>query len=144
MNRSMKLIMSSLILCASSSHAQIIVTLANNNSCENITGDWSGQGSAYNWLLGTCKYHGKGTISALDGQGNFTLLINADKDSGTVICPEHHTETLKGTCNNSVVTIKTDYGNITGNFTNESGNAKGTLTVSPGMDADILVQFKKN
>lgn len=145
MKRSMKFITSGAVMLFSiTSHAQILLHLSADNSCETVSGHWAGQGSAYNWLLGTCKYHGSGTISELDSQGNFSLMINADKDSGSMLCPDHHNEQLNGSCANGLVTIKTGYGDISGVFEQNTGSAKGTLSVAPGMEADVSVQFSKS
>lgn len=86
------------------------------NTCENVPGNWSGSGKATNWLIGECVYNGAGTISALDMDGNFSIEVNSDKRSGSLVCPEHNTTKLKGVCVNGVVTIKTEYGNLNGIF----------------------------
>lgn len=113
------------------------------NTCDQIAGTWEGTGRAYNWLIGTCIYHGTGQVSTVDSSGNFSVDASADKDSGSIVCPNHANETLYGTCVNGFVTIKTDYGDLTGTFTNTTGSASGTVTVSPGMSADVSVQFKR-
>lgn len=112
-------------------------------SCESVPGHWLGRGKASSWLLGTCKYHGWGTIAALDSTGHFTLNVSADKDSGSFVCPNHASEKLQGVCVNGVVTIMTDYGSLKGSFSQDSGDAKGKLTVSPGMEANISLQFQR-
>lgn len=114
------------------------------NSCTVIAGNWAGKGKATNWLTGECNYHGSGVVSAVDSNGHFTVDLVADKDSGSFICPGHATKQLAGTCNNGVVTINTEYGNLSGNFTQSTGDASGTLSVGPGLSADVRVQFYRS
>lgn len=112
------------------------------NKCEDVPGNWAGSGKASNWLI-ECSYNGAGTVSALDDAGNFAIEVDADKRSGSFMCPDHHSTRLKGTCVNGRVTIKTEYGNLSGIFTKNSGSAKGSLNVSPGIDVDVAIQFKR-
>ncbi|WP_392537523.1 hypothetical protein [Legionella sp. 227] len=114
-----------------------------SNSCDDISGNWSGSGKASNWLIGECVYNGAGTVSAVDKEGNLNIEVTADKRSGSLVCPDHNTTQLKGICVNGTVTIKTEYGNLSGIFSKTSGSAKGRLTVSPGMDVDVSIQFKR-
>lgn len=127
----------------SMSHAEFIFHLNTPNACDSISGHWSGKGRATNWLLGECSYHGSGEISTVDSTGHFTVNVTADKDSGSPFCPAHSTEKLNAVCANGVVTVKTEFGNLVGNFSDTSGSAKGTLTVSPGMDADVSIKFQR-
>jgi hypothetical protein len=113
------------------------------NDCSQLAGSWLGTGTASSWLLGECIYHGTGIMSSVDEMGNFTADVKADKDSGNILCPNHTIKKIKGFCFNGVVTLKTDYGHLDGDFTSSSGNAKGTLSVAPGVSADVNVQFIK-
>lgn len=122
------------------SHADFTFHSSAPNACEDITGNWNGKGTGSNWLIGSCVYHGIGTISALDSTGHFTLALDIEKDSGSFLCPNHATSQLSGTCINGVVTINTGYGNLTGNFSNNAGNANGTLSAL-GMSIDVTAQF---
>ncbi|PWY56466.1 hypothetical protein DGG96_02380 [Legionella qingyii] len=127
---------------ASISHADFTFYSGSSN-CEDIPGNWSGSGKASNWLIGECVYNGAGTVGALDSAGNFPIEVNADKRSGSIMCPRHNTTKLRGICVNGTVTIKTEYGNLNGIFSKNSGSANGKLTVSPGMDVDVAIQFKR-
>ncbi|CAM2968266.1 Uncharacterised protein [Legionella steigerwaltii] len=113
------------------------------NTCDEIPGNWSGSGKANNWLIGECVYDGSGTIGALDKDGRFNIAVESDKRSGSMVCPDHNSTKLKGTCVNGTVTINTEYGNLNGIFSKTSGSAKGKLSVSPGMDVDVSIQFKR-
>lgn len=113
------------------------------NACQDIAGQWSGKGKATNWLIGDCVYHGSGSTSTINATGNFTVKVSVDKDSGNFLCPKHVTQQLTGVCTNGNVTIKTEYGNLKGSFSQTGGNAKGTLSVAPGMDADVTMQFQR-
>ncbi|HHF7365234.1 TPA: hypothetical protein ACPSKY_000327 [Legionella bozemanae] len=112
------------------------------NSCDDVPGNWIGSGKASNWLI-ECVYNGSGTVSTLDSAGNFNIEVSADKRSGSILCPDHHTTKLMGVCANGAVTIKTEFGNLNGIFTKNSGNAKGRLNVSPGVDVDVAIQFRR-
>lgn len=126
---------------ASLSHADFTF-YSGANMCGDVPGNWAGSGKASNWLI-ECAYDGAGTVSTLDSAGNFTIEVNADKRSGSLVCPSHNTTKLKGVCVNGTVTIKTEYGNLNGIFTKNSGSAKGKLTVSPGIALDVAIQFKR-
>ena len=130
-----------LTLLTSNVYAEYSFSLDNPESCESIAGSWSGKGKATNWLLGSCTYHGSGIVSAVDSTGHFSVRTTADKDYGNKLCPEHATEQLNGVCLNGVVTIKTDFGSLKGNFSENNGSAKGTLSVSPGIDADVSIHL---
>lgn len=116
---------------------------SSSTACEDAPGNWVGSGKAYNWLIGECVYNGSGTVGPVDSAGNFSLEVIANKRSGSFVCPEHTTTKLNGVCINGVVKIKTEYGDLAGNFTKTTGNAKGSLTVSPGIDVDVSVQFNR-
>ena len=131
----------SLALLSTGAYAEYSFSLANTESCESIAGSWSGKGKATNWLLGSCTYYGTGIVSIVDNTGHFSVRIIADKDYGNKLCPEHATEQLNGVCLNGVVTIKTDFGSLKGNFSENNGSAKGTLSVSPGIDADVSIHL---
>ncbi|KTD25393.1 Uncharacterised protein [Legionella lansingensis] len=126
---------------ANMSHADFIFHSSASNACEDVSGYWTGKGKASNWLIGDCVYHGSGTVSALDSTGHFTVEVTADKDSGSFVCPKHTTEQLTGVCVNGVATIMTQYGDLTGNFTKNTGDAKGTLSASPGVDVYVTIKF---
>lgn len=111
-------------------------------ACESLAGQWAGHGKASN-LFFKCAYTGYETISSLDSEGRFIISFYADKKSGGSICPAHLTDELKGTCVNGAVTIKTGYGKLKGEFTKDSGDAKGVLTYSPGASADVVVKMQK-
>ncbi|MCW8444093.1 hypothetical protein OQJ19_01190 [Fluoribacter gormanii] len=127
---------------ASISHADFTF-YSGSSKCEDVPGNWAGSGKASNWLIGECVYNGSGTVGALDSAGNFAIEVNADKRSGSVLCPSHNTTKLRGICVNGTVTIKTEYGNLNGVFSKNSGSANGKLTVSPGMDVDVAIKFNR-
>lgn len=110
--------------------------------CNYLANEWEGKGKASNWLF-SCSYTGTGSISQMDETGHFTVALSAKKRSGGVICPDYVNQELRGTCQAGVVTFITDYGNLKGNFSQESGNAKGTLTYSPGASATVSVTFQR-
>lgn len=114
------------------------------NACELLTGHWSGTGTASNWVIGACAYHGAGVISSLDSAGNFTVEVVSDKDSGSFICPAHSEKHLTGTCVNGLTIIHTEYGDVAGDFAQNSGKAKGTLSVAPGLTVDVVMQFDRD
>lgn len=128
---------------ATMSHADFTFYSTKADSCETISGTWSGSGKGSNWLLGECAYHGEGIISTLDETGQFTLNISVDKDSGSFICPKHEEQSLKGTCVNGVVTLLTDYGNLTGDFSDNAGSASGSLSAM-GMSVEVSAQFHRS
>ena len=125
------------------SHADYILHSNSSNSCEHISGQWSGTGQAYNWMLGHCKYHGSGVVSTPDPEGNFTITVNAYKDSGSILCPSHSIRQLHAKCINGMVTIHTEFGNLLGNFSENDGNAQGTLSVAPGVEAKVEIEFQR-
>ncbi len=132
------------VLCYTNlSHADSILHSNSTNSCEHISGQWAGTGQAYNWMMGSCKYHGSGTVSTPDLEGNFTITVNASKDSGSIFCPNHSTKQLHAVCINGIATIHTEFGNLLGSFSEKEGNAQGTLSVAPGMEAKIEIEFQR-
>lgn len=141
MNNRLFLGFSIFLFFINTSYADYSFRLNDPSGCNAISGKWSGKGKATNWLLGSCVYHGTGTVSAVDSAGNFTAQVTADKDSGSGLCPNHATEQLKAVCVNGIVTIKTEFGSLRGNFSATKGTASGTLSVSPGLDAEISIQF---
>lgn len=128
---------------ANMSHADATFHSNIPNACEYISGHWAGTGKASNWVIGECIYHGSGTVSTVDNTGHFKVEVTSDKDSGSLLCPAHTTKQLKGMCINGVVTIMTEYGNLAGYFSQNTGDAKGTLSVAPGMSADVEIQFQR-
>ncbi|MGL5742909.1 MAG: hypothetical protein ACRCXC_10415 [Legionella sp.] len=75
------------------------------NACNNVAGSWVGSGKASNWWL-DCSYEGAGTVSVPDVLGGFTLEVNANRSSGSFLCPEHATARLEGICLDGVVLIR--------------------------------------
>lgn len=116
---------------------------SSTNDCKNVSGDWKGSGTASHWLI-ECAYEGSGTISGLDREGGFKLDVEAHKLSGSSLCPQHTKHSLTGVCVNGVVIVKTDYGNLSGYFSTDSGSSNGTLTVAPGIDVDVAIQFQRH
>ncbi|KTC98365.1 hypothetical protein [Legionella erythra] len=133
-----------MMLLANGSYANFTFYPNALNNCTSIAGNWAGKGMASSWLTGECHYHGAGTVSAVDSNGHFNIELAVDKDSGSFLCPNHTTKQLAGVCRDGVVTIQTEYGNLNGHFSENTGNASGKLTVSPGMSADVSVQFYRN
>lgn len=129
-------------LAIPAAHADYLFYSSAADACEQISGHWIGSGKAESWLA-DCAYHGQGYASAVDAAGNFSIDVSADKDSGSFICPSHTERKLMGNCANGVVTFRSDYGNITGVYANNSGTAVGTLTASPGIDVDVSIQFTR-
>lgn len=138
-----KAVIIGLMLFAPLTHANFTLHSTAENACEQISGLWVGSGSASNWAIGECVYHGLGTASSLDSAGQFTIEVTADKESGTFLCPEHTTTKLGGICVDGVVTVITEYGNLLGNYANNTGAAKGTITVSPGIYAEVSIAFER-
>lgn len=124
-------------------YADYSFRLANTESCDTISGTWTGTAKASSWFLGTCVYHGTGIVSSVDSSGHFTIQATADKDSGSILCPEHGAERVNAVCSNGLVTVKTEFGNLKGSFSNNTGSAEGTLSVSPGIEADVSAQFRR-
>lgn len=123
-------------------HADMHFRLAQDN-CDGISGNWTGTAKASSWMIGECVYNGFGTASELDLAGNFTMKVEANKVSGSFVCPNHDARELKAVCVNGLVVVSTEYGNLTGSYTNKVGKAEGTLTVSPGITADVSIQFSR-
>lgn len=130
--------------CAQMSHANFSFYSSDVNACSYISGKWAGTGKASNWLIGECNYHGTGTISTPDNSGHFTINVSSDKDSGNFICPQHAEKQITGVCSNGTITLATEYGNLIGDFSEMTGSAQGTLTVSPGLDVNINIQFQRD
>jgi len=139
----LKGILVTFILCLTNAHADYVLHSSEANACMHLPGHWTGLGSASSWMVGTCVYRGVGTVSPISNNGVFTIEVTADKESGSFICPSHATEKLSGTCTNGLVTISTEYGSIGGHFSENSGSAKGTVTVSPGVYADVDIEFQR-
>ena len=135
--------MAAALLFSNASLADYTFHSSDANVCEHTTGQWVGTGKATNWFIGECVYHGSGKINPPDNAGKFTLNVMADKDSGSILCPSHTKKQLTGMCANGIVTIMTEYGNMLGNFSENAGDAKGTLSVSPGMNAEVTIQFQR-
>lgn len=114
------------------------------DSCEYVTGRWDGAGKVSNWFLGSCTYHGVGVLGSLDSNGVFTAEVTAYKDSGSFFCPKKAKEKFTGVCVNGLVTMNTNYGNLNGSFSQSEGNAQGTLSIAPGMSAEVSIQFQRS
>ncbi|WP_133136018.1 hypothetical protein [Legionella rowbothamii] len=114
------------------------------DACEHLAGHWSGTGTASNWAIGECVYHGVGVISPLDKAGNFTVEVVSHKDSGSFFCPSHSEKHLTGTCVNGVTIIHTEYGDISGDFSQNSGTAQGTLSITPALRVNVVMQFDRD
>lgn len=125
------------------SYADYSFRLADAESCNTITGTWTGTAKASSWFLGTCVYHGTGVVSSVDSSGHFTIQATADKDSGSILCPEHGAERVNAVCSNGLVTVQTEFGTLNGSFTSNAGSAEGTLSVSPGIEANVSAQFRR-
>ncbi|KTD45276.1 hypothetical protein Lqui_2747 [Legionella quinlivanii] len=124
-------------------HANFSLYSTNSDACQQVAGQWAGSGKATNWFIGECKYHGSGTITSADGGQHFSIEVVADKDSGSFFCPKHTVNQFTGTCVNGIATFNTEYGSIDGSFSENSGDAQGTLTVGPGMTAEVSLQFHR-
>ena len=84
---------------AGASYADFTFTTTNKAACPNIAGRWSGDGKVSNWLIGTCKYKGGGTLNSLDASGNFSLNTTVNRESGNgLFCPPRVSITLNGSC----------------------------------------------
>lgn len=134
-------LISATALFSCSSHADYSFRLSNLDSCSSISGAWSGKGRASNWFIGQCDYYGSGTVSVVDENGLFTVQVNVTKDSGSPLCPPRGKELLNAVCKDGVVTIKTNFGNLNGTFSFNHADASGTLSVTPGLDADVSIQM---
>lgn len=135
-------VMVATMFLANTSHANFTFYSSNSNGCEQVSGRWSGTGKASNWLIGDCVYQGLGTISTVDAAGKLVLDVDVNKRSGSVLCPGHASQKLTGTCVNGTVTLNTGYGNLSGNFSQNQGSARGKLSFL-GLSADISVQFQR-
>ncbi|MDP1604240.1 MAG: hypothetical protein Q8M03_13355 [Legionella sp.] len=122
-------------------HADFVLRSSDPAVCDYISGHWSGTGKASNWFIGDCFYHGKGTIGTVDQAGHFTVHLESDKDSGSIFCPRHTKKKFTGTCVNGAVTFMTEYGNLTGDFTRNTGDVNGTLSIGRGLSATVAIQF---
>jgi hypothetical protein len=131
------------LLFTNVSHADFTFHSNDPNACDYVAGHWSGSGKASNWFIGDCLYHGKGTIGALDSSGHFTVNVTSDKDSGSLFCPKHTNKKFTATCTNGVVTFMTEYGNLAGNFTRDTGDVNGTLSIGRGMSTTVSIQFAR-
>ena len=130
------------MLLANTSHADFTFHSSMSDACEFVSGKWTVSGKGSNWFVGECKYHGIGTISTLDATGHFKIDVSADKDSGSFLCPDHDERQLDGKCVNGVVTILTEFGDISGNFSQNSGTAQGTLS-GMGIEFDVSARFQR-
>jgi hypothetical protein len=125
------------------SYADIQLYSNDENVCSSIAGNWIGTGTVQNPLIGVCRYHGIGTISLVDEVGHFNLKLNTEKDSGSLLCPSHSESVFNGTCLNGAIKLSTPYGDLSGTLSGNTGIASGTLRVSPGINADVVVKFNR-
>lgn len=125
------------------SYANYTIELNNVDACHSIAGTWVGKGKATNWIIGTCKYHGEGMLGNIDNAGRFTITASAHKDYGNALCPQRVKQVLNAVCINGVMSVKTDYGSLRGVLNEMTGSANGTLSLSPGMDAKVSLQFSR-
>ncbi len=126
---------------ANIAHADFIFHSNDPDVCKNIAGQWTLTGKASNWLFEECVYQGLGNVSLLNNEGKFLVDVSATKERGSFLCPNQTATQLTGVCVGGVATVTTDYGSLSGSFTNNTGEAKGALTVSPGVDVDVSIQF---
>jgi hypothetical protein len=124
-------------------HANFRLHAADAFSCDYITGHWAGTAKAYNWFVGDCLYHGNLTVSTVDNEGNFSMDITADKDVGSSMCPTHVGLQFKGACSQGAIAMRTDYGNLTGSFSKFAADVKGTITLAPGVNAEVSIQMQR-
>lgn len=125
------------------SSADIFLSTFSADSCENLAGKWQGTGKVTNWAIGECLYRGEGNVNHVDENGVFTLTLTVNKDSGSVLCPNHVTQVLPGMCRDGKISLKTDYGSLTGGISGNAGTAKGTISIATGISADVVVQLRK-
>ena len=133
-----------MLSCSSAAYADIIMQSYSQNTCADLSGKWAGTGKASNWSIGDCYYHGSGEVQNVNFTNHFTLTITVDKESGSFVCPNHVATQLRGECSNGKMTLKTSYGDLTGNVNEQSGTAEGDLRLSPGLPpAKVTIQLKK-
>lgn len=132
-----------LLLASSVVSADILLYTPNADTCASLPGAWSGTGKVYQWSIGTCLYHGKATIQSVDATGHFILDIAVEKDSGSLLCPNHYETRLPGSCVDGQLALTTKYGHLTGALSGDTGHAEGTLTISPGINAQVNIQLQK-
>lgn len=136
-------LMAGMIGFSTFAHADFVFYSNQSNACEFVPGKWSGSGKATTWVTGECVYHGTGWTSTLDSTGHFKMEVTAHKDSGNFLCPKHTTKKLTGVCNNGVVSITTEYGDLGGSFSSTSGEARGKLSVGAGVTAEVEIHFQR-
>lgn len=127
--------------CTSIAHADFTFFSTEFDACANTSTHWSGTGRGSNWLIGECVYEGDGVLQFDTEHTSFSIEISAHKKSGIALCPEVAHETINGICKNRKITMYTDFGNIEGHVNKIRGKANGTITVSPGITAEVSVQF---
>jgi hypothetical protein len=136
-----KIVLFSSILLFSFSNISSASFYMTTTSCDNISGVWTGSGTASNWVL-NCHYHGEAIIKSVNQSGQISLDIKIDKDSGSLLCPNHETAQLMGFCQAGQMTILTNYGNLNGNIVGNRGSAKGKLSLSPGLSANVTIELQ--
>lgn len=126
---------------AHTSHADFTF-YSDSTDCNEVVGNWVGTSTATSGLI-KCDYNGSGVVSPVENNSQFKLSLNAKKTSGSILCPANYSATFNAVCTNGVVTVKTEYGNLMGGFSRSNGgNAKGRLTISPGIFVDIDIRFR--
>ncbi|MBX3708912.1 MAG: hypothetical protein KIT56_10205 [Gammaproteobacteria bacterium] len=122
-------------------HADFVITLGSSNACSSISGQWVGAATLSNWLI-DCSYHGSGSATPIDGSGNFAMDFSANKDAGSLLCPNQYMDHFSGHCSDGLVTIFTNYGNLVGNVLGNTGNVKGIVTIL-GVNAELTIKMNK-
>lgn len=130
------------LLFASTSWADFSFRSDDSDACMHIAGKWTGTGTISSSVTGTCNYKGSSTSTSVDSNGKFTIAGTIEKQSGSFFCPPQVSKQLTGICTNGTVSIQTEFGNLTGTFSIESGEAVGKLTVMPGVVAEVSMKFQ--
>ena len=138
-------LLGSISLLLSSPILQANIVLQNHalNACEHISGYWEGSGKASHWMIGECLYHGSGLVSSVDHNGALSAELIVEKDSGSFLCPARVKKHLKGSCNNSNVSIITPYGDLIGIFSENQGHSHGKLKISSGINVNVSIHFSR-
>lgn len=119
-----------------------VVLMSGVNACQDVVGHWSGTAIVSSRITGDCLYRGNGIVDGIDARGNFSFHLQANKDKGSDICPANVNHTLSANCVNGAITLKTNYGNLTGTMSGKTGHASGKVSFM-GLSAKISVQLQK-
>lgn len=131
-----------ILMTSSATQADFLIHSATNLSCPMLMGNWTGSGKVSNWAV-DCSYRGSATVHSMDQSGNFIFDITVDKTGGSFVCPNHSSKSLAGSCQDGRIVFKTNYGHLTGNVSGDAGYAEGTLTISPGISADVKINIQR-